>query len=482
MSSSHWAKPFIFVVPVLIALVVGLLLPVSHLRDEVWKLVSVNASSKDDANSEHGDDHNHGEHVVMSETVRRSLGVRIGPLIMDDYTAHYEIHAFVRELPGATDMRLSSRFSGIVTKVHVSQGEFVREGDPLCQLELTGQEIATAQSELLQTISQKEIVDLEIARLQPLVEGGSVPGRRVLELQYESSRHQARLAALEQELLIRGLTGEQINSIQSTRNLIKEVTVFVPSDFMPPQLNSATFDDFERRYYLERVIAKPGRHVSAGDDLFLFAYHDTLVVEGHAFEKDLPTLRQLVHDKQPVAISIGPEIDEIQIQDQMIAFISSHATEETNAFPFFIYLNNRPDPETASFTSTSTQTPSKTTATLGGLWKPGQRAHVYIPFRIFKNKYVLPRDAVVNDGVRNLLFKWSLEAHDHDHAHDDHEHYEEFEPVEVHLLHTDRQFVVIEPSSKLKEGTRIAMSKAQNLLFAMQMSSGGGGHDHGHDH
>ena len=71
--------------------------------------------------------------------------------------------------------------------------------------------------------------------------------------------------------------------------------------------------------------------------------------------------------------------------------------------------------------------------------------------------------------------------HEH-HPDDNHEHADEYVPVEVDVVFMDREFAVINPGVLLKEGTRIAFNSASQLLFSMQSGSGGHSHSHPHPH
>ncbi|HMP78246.1 MAG TPA: efflux RND transporter periplasmic adaptor subunit [Pirellulaceae bacterium] len=461
-----WWLPLVGIV----GLLVGLSVPYHALREMIvqpWR----NSESIGLAQSDEHDDH---EHVVISPTVRKSLGIQIAPATLSNYQAHFEIHAFVQELPGTQGMRISNRFSGVVLNVYAIKGSTIRPGDPLCQLELTGEELIAAQSQLLDAVIHAEIARAEYQRLEPLLASGGVAGRRLIELEYERQRYEARVSRSRQELLMRGLNASQVEQIIESRQLIRQVTVSVPAGLLPPLLNADEFlPDGNERYLVEEVLAKPGQMLAVGDDLCLLSYHDVLAIEGHAFEKDLPILRELLRTGTPINLSIGPDARQAHIYDQRIAFIGSHADEATNSFPFYVYFRNehpRADDGRAFLLSES-----------GGRWKPGQRAHVHIPHRSFQQQIVVPRDAVAIDGIRHVVFRWQVHDHDHDSAGSGHVHLDEFTPVEVHVLHLDRQSVVIEPTGELAPGALIAISGATQLLFAWQaQQSGAIGHSHEH--
>jgi hypothetical protein len=115
-------------------------------------------------------------------------------------------------------------------------------------------------------------------------------------------------------------------------------------------------------------------------------------------------------------------------------------------------------------------------------WKPGQRAHVHIPQQVFVDKYVLPREAVVLDGIRHLVFRRLPPHAGSDTTGQKHSHGDEYEPIEVRVLYQDRRVAVIEPNDQLPEGEWVAEKGASHLYFAWQAQQAGGGGGHDHDH
>lgn len=480
-AASRWPG---VVVALLLGIVAGILLPVPpSWKPKIFRQFAnqpnTGVAAADEAEESAEDAHSH-EHdpdrVEVSDSVRASLGLSIEPLALDNYVGHFEVHGFVRELPGTQAMRVSSRYAGMISEVLATQGMPLRPGDPICRIQLVGEALTQAQTDLLETLMQMEIAATERARLEPLVDSGGVTGRRLLELGYEQQRLQVKAETRRQELFLRGLTLEQVQEIESRRQLIQEVTVFVPDKLLPPQLNlNQLLGDFEEQYFVESVAAKPGMFIDSGSDLVHLAFHEVLAVEGHAFEKDLPLLRELMTSGGTVDLSIGPEAMEVQIRQLKVAYLSNHADGDTNSFPFYVYFPNR---------STVTAVEGGSGAAIeSSRWKPGQRAHVHIPRQQFEGKFVLPREAVVLDGVRHLVFK-RIPAAPVDPAQPTaHAHGDEYQPIEVRLLYQDRQVAVIEPSADLVPGDWIAKRGARHLYFAWQaQQAGGGGHGHDHDH
>lgn len=464
--------------PLAIGLVVGLAIPVDFIRSKVASSLEDTQSTADDA---HGTAATGGSSnsVDLTQTSQEGLGLLTGRIQYSDYRSSFDVPAFVREIPGASDLHVSSRFAGLVKRVFISEGQTVRPGQPILEVELTGDQLATAQSELLEAQKQISIVNQEIKRLEPSAQSGGVANKRLIETRYERDRLTARVETKTQELLVRGLNQEQVDQIIETKKLLRSVVVRVPEDLIPPQLNAGDMmSDAAESFLVEQLLAKPGAMTQLGENLCELSYHAVLVVEGQAYEKDLPQIRAAIAQKTPIDILIGPDGSEFFLQGHQIAFLSNHVDDATNTYPFFIYLKNED-----LFASTS-----ETSDYVTWKWKPGQRAHVEIPNKVFSKSVVIPREALAVDGLKNYVYRWAgIVECDHGHedaadaAADEHEVADRFEAVEVIVTHRDRKLVVIEMGEKLQLGDRIAINNAGSLLFAMQSGSGGGGgHSHSH--
>ncbi|MFO0917287.1 MAG: hypothetical protein U0872_03110 [Planctomycetaceae bacterium] len=114
------------------------------------------------------------------------------------------------------------------SRIHVLKGQTVYPGDPLFDLKLVGGPLADVQSNLLRTVLNLELVKKEIGRLKPLERQAVLPGTKLLEKEYERDRLEQQQHVHAQELLIRGLTEDQIAEILQSRTLMREFTVRVP--------------------------------------------------------------------------------------------------------------------------------------------------------------------------------------------------------------------------------------------------------------
>ncbi len=67
---------------------------------------------------------------------------------------------------------------GIIREAFCAQGQLVRPGDPLFDLELTGDAFVHIQSPLLETLLQIETTGKELARISDLTEKNPYPAVR----------------------------------------------------------------------------------------------------------------------------------------------------------------------------------------------------------------------------------------------------------------------------------------------------------------
>lgn len=402
------------------------------------------------------------------------------------YTQYFSVPAFVRERPTTSNLQASSRMSGVVRRIFVQVGQSVREGDPLVELELTGDELASAQSLLLDSVQQLKIIDDEIARLQPASTDGGIARKNLIEKQYEQRRMQSVIEAKRQELLIRGLAQEDVDAIIREQQLVRSIIVRVPRDIRPetpagltqqsdpPGVFRLTAQDDQEPvgpwvYSVESMRVSPGSVLQAGEAVSDLAYHETLLIEGQAYERDLPTLTSIINDQRPVSIEIGDDASPVVIDDLRVLYMDNHVDDETQTYRFYIEVPNQVLAENIN----SQQRRFRTWQ-----FKPGQRGHVRIPQTTLDGLVVLPAEAVTEEGIDHVLFR---QIALHDHFHGDTPPHAELKKLVVSVRYRDQRTVVIDHRNQLSPKQKIAVNQADMLLRASS-AGGGHGHDHGHEH
>ena len=498
-------------------LLVGLLVGLTVRADGLFRIVSTGVVSalkveagqaegtEDGDGHNHGDDAGAGEHLDLTDVEIRSIGLRTKKVELSDFVRTVAVPGMVIEKPGHSGRTISSKVHGIIREVFCAQGQLVRPGDPLFDLELTGDAFVTSQSALLETLLQIETTGKELARIADLTEKNLVPGRQKIELEYELSQLQKKRDLRRQELLVRGLTNEQINAVVDSGILLDRITIRVPArELADPAVivpvsavatalpaeqpiegsgpaatgNTSRVDAFT----VEQISVHPGASVAPGETLAHLAWHDVLYVEGYAFERDVETLASLHKRGGDVSIEFGSHDEEVRVDGLTLRFLDNHVDPDTGTFRFFLELKNdvlidSKDDQGLFYRSWR--------------FKPGQRLHIRFPVQKYSQQFVLPEEAIFEDSLLAFVFRRTqvIEEHGHDHgdgqAHDhahDHEFVYEFEKVPVRILHRDRAKVVVAANRELKADDRIAWNSAYQLHLAMQSGSGGHTHDHGHAH
>lgn len=473
-----------------LGVLIGLFIPQSGIRPIVTAWLLPDESAEDE---EAEDDHADGGLFVVSIAAQKTYGLEIAKAKPSTWTQSVKVPAFVRERPAVSNLRASSRLQGVVKTVFVQVGQCVREGDPLVELELTGDELASAQAVLLDSVQTLSIIDDEIKRLTPAAEEGGIARKNLIEKQYEERRVKSLIESKRQELLVRGLAAEDVNGIIRDRKLVRTLTLVVPTGIRPRNVRQSTAIEAESAsrfrlvaatddvaesvdewvYSVESMNVSPGSVVAAGESLCDLAYHETLLVEGQAWERDLPLLTKLIDERQTVSVSLGDSDSPVTIEGLRILFMDNHVDNETQTYRFYIEVPNAVLTENRVGEDRRFRT---------WRFKPGQRGHVQLPVKMWTDRLVLPSDAVAEDGVDHIIFH-RVSHHDHEHDGGAVPPHSEFRGVVVKVEYRDQYRVVVDHEGRLKDRHYIAMNNADMLLRARNEGAGGGGHSHhGHEH
>ncbi len=405
------------------------------------------------------DDHDH-EHIDLTREAFDNLGLDLQRVVKSDYPRYLQVPGHVVERPTFSNRAQSTPVAAIVSEVLVTPGQAVSPGTPMFRLRVIDEQLINAQVLYLDALTQLKVIDKELARIQPLTETGSIVGRRSVELTYDRQKTMAQRDVRQQELMIRGLTQNDVNSIAQSGNLVTTVTLHAPTT--PTMSEEIPVSD---QFTVERILVEPGQTVDRGADLCHLAYHSSLFIEGQAFEDELEQIARLSQEGRKLQVEFGIEGSEKLIEDLTILYFDNHVDEQTQTFNFYVPLKNeilsdRRDPSDRRYTTWQ--------------YKPGQRVHLRLPVEWYRQQIVLPRQAVVRDGNEALVY---IQHGTYNQG----PLYMAMEPVPVTVVFQDTKKCVIAPNGKLKVGQRVAMNRAYELNLSQKAGSGGG-HDHPHPH
>ena len=320
-------------------------------------------------------------------------------------------------------------------------------------------------------------------------------------MDYERQRLATTERARRQELTLLGLSNAEIGDVVARQTLVTHLVVrvdrwadvaaarprFLGDSAVQPVAYAAQAAPDGRDFTVESLHVSPGRTVQRGADLCHLAYHRQLYIQGQAFEADLPALERLQRSGGTLAAQFGHAHGGTHYYDDVreglrILYLDNHVDATTQTFQFYAPLENEPAHDEVRGENAVFRT---------WKFKPGQRTHLLVPEETWEGQIVVPREAVVVDGLETIAFRRIEHGHSHagshshsqgnSHADDAPDEYE-FEPVHVQLLHRDGQFAVLAKSDELHLDDDYALNNAQQLLLALKLHTGGGGGGHDHAH
>ena len=324
------------------------------------------------------------------------------------------------------------------------------------------------------------MIGREVARLEKVTADGVIAGKTLLERKYEQQKQEAALRAQRQALLLHGLSKEQVDKIVASRTLLQSLTIHVPAREEPASSSvpcetkdSPIFADTKIgtvppacHLQVQQLKVTEGKHVNAGDTLCTLVDHHELYIEGMAFEQDIRTINRAAAEGRKVSAVLGPNQsisavfrDEEKIPELHILYLDDKVEQQSRAFHFYVALPNR--------VVRQNKTPDGRNFVYWQ-FKPGQRTQIRIPVEEWKDRIVLPVEAVAQDGAEAYVFE----------ANGDH-----FDRRPVRVEYRDQDWVVLANDGDLRVGAMVATSAAHQVQLALKNKSGGGVDPHaGHNH
>lgn len=455
----------------------GIWLPMLTAKDVNSKEAASHAGHSHGEGGGHADEDQNT--VPLSEQARANLGLTLGTVELSDYTKNLVIPGVVVEQPGHSERRITTPVAGVVAKVHAFPGQAVRPGDPLLDVQPTGEVLTTTQADLLRTIQEMALADLEIKRLTPLTEGGAVSRRLLLEKEYERKRLDSQKLVQIQELLVRGLTPYQITEIVEHKTLLREFTIHVPGgtpksssqeeehdhpSVVPTGLSQSS-DGLESHaeeivYTVERIEIFPGKLVQPGDELCDLGLHTELYLEGHAFERDSWLIARMMQEQRPLTALFEGESESPETRDGLlIRYVENTLDATSRTLRFFVPLKNEVIRDAKADNGIVYRS---------WRFKPGQKVRLLLPEQKLSEQIVLPAAAVVAEGSDAYVFRANGEL---------------MERVPVVIEHRDPRYVVLRNDGSVFPSDELAMNHTYQINLALKKQQGSGVDPHaGHNH
>jgi multidrug efflux pump subunit AcrA (membrane-fusion protein) len=402
---------------------------------------------------EHADDEHAADMIEVSEAARRAIGIQVKTAKLNSFVRTISVPGIVVARPGRSTVQVTAPMTGIVTRIVPTEGEAVTPGQVLFEIRLLHEEVVQAQADLLRTAEELDVIGREIARLDMAVTQSDIPGKTVLERQYDQQKQQAMLHSQRQALMLHGFAESQIEGILKTRKLVQVLTV------RAPELKRGEGDG-EGFHQVQQLLVSQGQYVTGGQTLAVLADHRELFIEGDAFERDLDEIQRAHAAGQRVSATLeAGERSRQPLTDLPLLYIASQVDETARTLHFYVGLPN-------SIAHDSKLADGR--RYVAWKYRPGQRALLQVPVETWEGRIVLPADAVAQDGAETFAFVV---------------HGEHFDRRAVQIAYKDPSSVVLAKGGGIQPGDRVVMSGAKQLWMALKNKSGGAIDPHaGHNH
>jgi multidrug efflux pump subunit AcrA (membrane-fusion protein) len=439
----------------------------AYLTREQWLAPHIHEDHTEEAEEGH-QDHDNPNGVKLSAQARANLRLVVRPVEVQDHWRSVQLPGVIVERHGQTDRAITAPAGGVITRIQAFPGSTVKPGEALFVLRLSSEYVQNTQTELFKASQEITLTREKKKRLADAARTGAVAESMIIELDNQERRQTALVKAFRQDLLIRGLTAEQVNRVMEG-DYVKEVTVgAVPPAPEPKHLVSSQeatangappepTQDFE----VQELKVQLGEQVQAGQLLAVLSNHSLLYIEGRGFKKEARLLEQAAEREWPVEAEFPEEEASSwpsQGQPLHIRHLANAVDPVSRTFAFYVPLANQ------------FRTYEKDGRTFL-LWRfrPGQRVRLKIPVEELKGVIVLPAGAVVREGPEAYVFRQNGDV---------------FDRVPARVLYEDRSQVVLANEGSVAPGMYVATNGAASLnrVLKAQRSEGGQAPDHGHAH
>ena len=463
------------------------------------------ASTDPHAGHDHGthDDHGHDhaghdsdKTIELSEQARANIGLQTAQVTLGQFINYIDVPAVITPLPGRTHVSVTSPLTGVINSISMLRGELINSGARMFSLRLTHQDLVRTQEEFLAQLGQLDVEEKELSRLRSISSSGAIAGKARIAREYERDKLLAGIRAARQAMLLHGLNEDQIDRIEDTRRLVREVFVYAPEihedhslhhDSLPhdqepssrknepstpptskPIVEVASQTDTpvrsphthrEMDFLVTELSVRRGQSVAAGESLAELSDYSELLIQGHAFPRDAQTLRDAVRAELPLQATLHTSGDEPEIIDNLrVLYIGNEIDETTRALSFYVGLKNKIERSETR----------ETRRYISWRYKPGQRLQLRVPETALESVIVVPNAAVASEGAERFVFV---------------ENGNQFERVSVRVMAQDSLFAAIANDGQVFPGQSIAINEAHELQMAMKNQSGSGIDPHaGHNH
>ncbi len=421
--------------------------------------------------------------LVLTPQAMMNLGLTpdyLRPVELSTYRRSITVPAVVVAKPGRSSIIVSSPLNGVVTHVHAVTGEAVMPGDLLFEIRLTYEDLVETQTAYLKTISELEVEDREIKRLEEATQSGAISGKVLLDRRYTKEKLEAFAKSQREALRMHGLSDRQVEAIGTNGKLLRDLMIVAPDvdvhdhddelhlsqtsvrsvsfSKSPPPLPPVN-DPEHKPLVIDDLLVHKGQAIMAGEKLCSLSDYTQLFIEGKAFENDITAITEAVKRGWPVDAVISGSSGQDTVRGLKLAFVSNSIDPDSRTISMFVELSNEVVRDDIN---------AEGQRFLSWKYRLGQRMELRVPIEEWEKQIVLPVDAVVKDGADWFVFQQNGKS---------------FTRVPVHVRYRDQNSAVIANDGSVYPGDVVALKAAHQMQMAIKNKAGGGVDPHaGHNH
>ncbi len=376
------------------------------------------------AGDDHGHDHAEEESTIasLSDSQIKAVGIEVGELEQKELAGGIKGNGHLR-VPNNFQADISTLFGGQIKAIHVQVGDFVKKNQVVATLE--NPEFLQIQEEYVTLGGKLHLAELELARQKELNEGGAGALKNLQNIQTEIRTLTSRKYALVKHLQMMGLNPENVKA----ESLNSVLVVRSP-------INGVVSD----------VFAKLGSYVQPSTPILEVVDNSKLHLDFQVFEKDLSR------------VSVG----------QTVEFtLTNNPSQNYFAEIHSIGSSFEDDSKTVSVHAEIT---SSKMGLIHGMNVTG------VIHQAGAKTWAVPNEALVFSEGKYFIFVVKKQA---DHKHEgeaDHEHYTDFEKLEVIKGVSELGYTGVTLSEGKSEGLKIVTKGA--YFVNAKMTNTGDGHAH----
>ena len=369
--------------------------------------------------------------VELNEAQYKASGIVLGDFTMKNLSEVINANGYTK-LPPQNQADVSVLLGGIIKKINIIEGQFVKEGQTLAIIE--NLEFTKIQEAYLTSKSNLELFTLEYERQKSLNEGNANSKKVLQKAKSEYEVEKARFNSLKKQM--------STMNLNSSENATSSMAITAPISG-----------------YITDVNVKIGTNAEPGQVLFSIIDNSKMHVDLLVYEKDL----QKVKVGQTINFILTNQ-DNTEIQGKVFS-IGKAFENETKSVA--VHADIITEQQTLI---------------------PGMYVNALINVGTHFVKAV-PVDAVVKADGREFIFvleeSEEEDNHEEGHSHDDgHDHEEEhgksfhFQRIEVKTGTTQLGFVQVTVLQTIPAHAQIVLKGAYYIQSHLLKSEGGGGHAH----